>query len=99
MTSKRPSRKQLAEFEKFWNAEKRPYMRRGCTKEDLLAHYVWLWEGAGCPKQFIPGPKDAEFNITAQLDQDHIRDGGATVEKDIRRYDQDVLPNRGWILT
>jgi hypothetical protein len=96
---RKPSKKQLAEFDAFWMECGRPYARRGCTREDLLDHYTWLWEGAGRPKQFIPGPKDAEFTIPSKFDQDHVRDGGATVEKDIRRYDQDVLPNRGWILT
>jgi hypothetical protein len=63
---RKPTKKQLAEFEDFWEEWKGPLLRMAYgdtekkTKALILAHYLWLWEGAGCPRRFIPKPTDSE---------------------------------------
>jgi len=84
MTSKRPSSKQLAEFDSFWDVCSAPYLKRGCTKEDMLEHYVWLWQGAGCPRRFIPKPLDC--------DRQEVTTGTSN------NHDQELCPNRKWTL-
>ena len=91
-----PSKRQLAEFVRFWKSEKGPYIRlaRGKTEEQakasLLAHYVWLWEGAGCPLRFIPKPLPHR-PIT-------FGSGRADTETHLPDFDQNILPNRDWTL-
>jgi len=85
-----PTKKQLAEFDRFWEAEKGPYLRmaRGQTETEakvaLRNHYIWLWEGLGCPKRFIPKPRDC--------DRQEVPTGASN------SHDQEVCPNRKWTL-
>ena len=88
----KPNKRQLAEFDRFWDAECGPFLRgahgetAGQVKARILGIYTWFWEGAGCPKRFIPAPMP------------HRQVDGPRADRDskIADFDQNILPNRDW---
>jgi hypothetical protein len=95
-SSKSPSKKQLAEFDRFWEECNGPYLRmaygknEGQAKAELLAHYIWMWEESGCPKRFIPKP----------LPHSPVTFGSGRVDTEdkLANFDQDLYPNKDWNL-
>lgn len=91
-----PTKKQLAEFDRFWEENKGSYVRMSRCKTETEAkvslrnHYIWLWEGAGCPQRFIPKPLPHRPMTFGS--------GRADTETHLPDFDQNILPNRDWTL-
>ena len=93
-TLKSPSKRQLAQFDKFWSEESSSFKARWGetveqTKARILDYYTWLWEGAGRPRLFIPKPMDLKVNFGS---------GRADRDSQIANFDQETVPNRKWTL-